>query len=69
MKKHLSSTIPLISRHNDLCKKKRMKERLKEFAKEVLRLLEGMRMAEEEWTRFVMRTVSRLGKRGKGLWK
>jgi len=46
-----------------------MKERLKGFAKEVLRLLEGMRMAEEEWTRFVMRTVSRLGKRGKALWK
>ncbi len=68
MEKHLSSTISLMSRHNDLCTKNRMKERLKGFAKEVLRLLEGMRVAEEEWTRFVMRTARRLGKRGKGLW-
>ncbi|NIM97920.1 MAG: hypothetical protein GTO24_07545 [candidate division Zixibacteria bacterium] len=44
------------------------KKRLKRLAKEVLRLLEGLRKAEEEWALLVFRATSRPRREGKGPW-
>ena len=81
MEEHLSSTMQVeivrstvshpcsnSSHHNGLWKRARAKERLKGFGKEVLRLLEGMRMAEEEWARLALRVVSQPRKEGNRPW-
>jgi len=51
-----------------LCRRSKMKQRLRGFARGLLKLLEGMRKAEEEWAMLAFRGGSRQRKDGRGPW-